>query len=370
MRPFLLETWSPDHPTCHRDFYKWQFKGFGVKPEKISSIILFDGDELIGCRGIIPGLYQIPGSNGVTITDGGSFAMWMIREGYRGQKLGLEMHRAAEEILPVISGAGSNQNSVSIHLKNGFCLKEAMWRYVTPLSSKGYVHLLISKRPEREVKEWIASTDRSGASPIHPTPIDPILCARAWEQVSFPMGLISLYRNEDFWRWRYLDSPGFKYLFFGDAESIGFVIARLETVMAPEDESADKLKVLRIIELVPSRQQIWGGSRDMEFSRFLAGVLEWARQENCVAADFNCSASRFTPVMEQSGFRLQDFSKDDELSSLRIRFQPHRSEARPINALYRILDDEGHPQRVDFESTYMVKSENDMDRPGQLQLSI
>jgi hypothetical protein len=122
--------------------------------------------------------------------------------------------------------------------------------------------------------------------------------------------------------------------------------------------------------MVPSQQETWRGHRDIEFSRFLTGVLEWARQEGCVAADYYSSMARFTPVLEQSGFTLQDFSKDDALSSLSLRFQPHRPKARPINALYKITDDAGHPLQVDFESTYMVKSENDMDRPSQIPFCI
>ena len=47
--------------------------------------------------------------------------MWMLREDCRGKGLGRMMHRAAEELLPVITGAGSNPGtSVPIYLGKRF----------------------------------------------------------------------------------------------------------------------------------------------------------------------------------------------------------------------------------------------------------
>jgi hypothetical protein len=52
------------------------------------------------------------------------------------------------------------------------------------------------------------------------------------------------------------------------------------------------------------------------------------------------------------------------ICSLGSFFQPLRQARRPINSLFRVEIAGGRLLPIDFENTYQVKSDNDMDRPN------
>ena len=128
MKSFIKESWDESHPFTKKELYEWQFKGFGNENRNISSILLLDKGKIIGMRGLIPGLYQVPLPDGqMKIINGGSLAMWKVHKDYRGQKLGLMMQKKAEEVLPVITGAGSvPTTSIPFYKKSGFSILDAM----------------------------------------------------------------------------------------------------------------------------------------------------------------------------------------------------------------------------------------------------
>jgi hypothetical protein len=124
---------------------------------------------------------------------------------------------------------------------------------------------------------------------------------------------------------------------------------------------------LRIIEIVPRAPDAWQGQLDEAFSGLLRRVLSWAFEQQCVAADFNCSSTRYTPMLEAAGFRRQYFEKPVLTRSLAVTFAPLSFKTSPMNALYRIEREDGQLWQPEFDSTYLVKSHNDMDRPAVLR---
>lgn len=346
LRPFILRQWGPGHPMADRRLFDWQFRGFGPRETRPRSILLFLEGRLAGFRGIIPGLYQVPSPEGMRVLPGGSLAMWMIAENLRGKGLGRMMHEAAERSCRVLSGAGSNPlTSVPVYLKSGFHYLEAMNRYLAVL--------------DREKSEVLFGSGVSGipspssgnrAKPLSPSPADPRELAAAWAAGAYEAGFFSLYRNEDFWKWRILESRGFRYGVFVDPSGSGFAVARIESPPG----------VLRVIDLVPSGKGAWQGVLDAGFSSFLAGCLAWAREAGCIAADFHCSSGVFRPILEKSGFYREEDCSGSGIPALPRLFNGKNRDARPINALAKA------PFPVSFEKSYMVKSDNDMDRPRRL----
>ncbi len=372
---FIDAQWSRNHVILHKPLFDWQFRGFGCEDKEIRSLVLFDNDRIIGFRGIIPGLYQVPLPDGtMRISHGGAFAMWIVHTDYRGEKLGLKLHLVAQDILPVITGAGSTlTTSVPIYLENGFRMLGSMHRYVIPLIAEGYKHLLVNDAQLNDVVAW-RNMCRIKGNPIGPCDIDLSALEVLWKQVTFPLQLFSLYRNEEFWRWRYRDNIGFRYLMFGDPAGPGVVVARIETADA-EDDTSKQVKVLRIIEIVPKNLQAWAYDGEENVECLLSGVLMWAQNEGCEVADFFSSNTRFSGFLTNIGFKKQPCGENayreahampQGVLSLAPIFSPFRTVAESINALYRIYLPMHGFIRPDFESTYMVKSENDMDRPNKI----
>jgi hypothetical protein len=365
LRNFTKKNWREDHPFCNRRLFDWQFAGFGNQNKKIHSLIMFHGNEVIGFRGVIPGLYQVPSErNGMDVVQGGSLAMWMIGRDFRGKGLGMVMHHEAQKSMPVITGAGSNpKTSVPIYVKNGFSVLESMHRYVAPLQAEGYQKLLTQNAEITEIQEW-ASTWDSSKPAIPPSKPDIGSIAAVWRQATFPLRIFSLYRSAEFWRWRYLDSAGFKYLFFGKPREVGVIVARTERIYSNEIQGLHGQKVFRIIEVLPRDSQAWTGELDTALVELIQGATRWAIRQGCLAADFYCSTSRLAPTMEAAGFRKQNITSGFPVCSLALLFQPLKYTARPINALFRIETTGKSLVQVDFEDTYQVKSDNDMDRPN------
>jgi hypothetical protein len=290
--------------------------------------------------------------------------MWMVRKDFRGTRLGLSLHLEAQRILPVISGAGSNpKTSVPIYLRNGFSVLNAMNRYVVPLQASGYYGLLLKKPEVADITQWVKDVSGPG-SVVEPTKPDIDSLAEAWIQTTFPLGMLSLHRNAEFWKWRYLDSAGFRYLFFGNIKQDGCVVARTEKIHSSDSEEWNEKQVFRIIEVVPCNTKAWRGEEDLPLAEVLRGALRWAALQRCVAADFYCSNSRFDRLLRGVGFRKDDREIGDPICSLASFFHPLRQVRQPINSLFRVQLSGGRLLPIDFENTYQVKSDNDMDRPN------
>lgn len=355
--PFIRSQWGKGHPMADRRLFDWQFRGFGQGTEAVRPILLFLEGQLAGFRGVIPGLYQVPSARGMQVLPGGSLAMWMLREGCRGKGLGRMMHKAAEERLPIITGAGSNPStSVPIYLQNGFQLLESMHRYLAVLDPEE-----CAGRFGKRVSEIPPRLCGKAGDPVAPVASRADELAEIWEGSAFEAGFFSLYRNAEFWRWRILESPGFRYVTFVDPDGSGFLAAREERLPEPAGKPGDGHRsVLRLIDLVPARPSTWRGSEDLPFARFLGRCLDWAFERGGIAADFHCSSGIFRPILEKAGFaREQDLLRGGVPPLPRL-FNGSEGTGRPINALARV------PFPVSFEKSYMVKSDNDMDRPRRL----
>jgi len=174
--------------------------------------------------------------------------------------------------------------------------------------------------------------------------------------------LFSLYRSAEFWKWRYVDSPGFSYLFFGEPQNVGIVVARIEKVYCPERKDIHQLKVLRIIEVFPFDARVWNGRQLDDMVGLIMGVLSWAKEQGCCALDFQCSTRRLDELLFKVEFKLQGFDYLPGICSLAGLFQPFKLKPSPINALWKINYPNGEKQNVDPFDTYIVKSDNDMDR--------
>lgn len=375
----INDQWSKNHPILYRPLFDWQLGGFGPNKKKIVSLVVYDGDRMIGYRGVIPGLYQVPLRDGtMRVVEGGSAAMWVIHNDYRGQKLGFALQKTAHDRAPVFTAVGATLNtSVPIFRKCNFEMLDMMHRYIVPLELEGYHRLLVQKTSERAIDEWMSYRVLSG-SPVAPTPVDLGCLASLWELITFDLKLFSLYRNKEFWQWRYCDNVGFEYLMFGDPLDAGVAVGRVERLRSDDRPELNSLKVFRLIEIIPAAKSAWEGQPEKRTSDLLAGVLRWAQDSGCVAADFFCSNRRFQPCLETAGFRRQPnhylmiqaeipVDADDSVLSLVPIFAPCRSRIEEINVLYRVLLPDQGFVNPKLEDTYIVKSEADMDRPTSIE---
>lgn len=369
VKEFIKKYWREDHPmSSSKELFDWQLKGFGSETSK--TMVLEYRDNIIGFRGFIPGLYQVPTRDNIEILAGAASAQWSVAEEYRSSKLGLLLQIEATKNLSVITGAGSTPTTSRLFYKHSkYHILEETNRYVLPLEPKGYYNLLANKPKFNLITSWVKNRINGEVTVIPCTP-DIKTIAILWKQITFPLKIFSLYRNEEFWKWRYLESKGFKYLFFGEIENGGIIVGRIESIVSSEDKELDGKKIFRFIEMIPSQVDAWTGGRNHNFTELLQGVINYAIGEDCIAADFYCSTNRFNPILYSVGFQKYNITKTCSRSSLAMLFNPLQYVKRPIDLFCRVNIPGEWIVDSSFENVYMVKSEGDQDRPNVIAPSI
>ena len=84
VRTFIRDHVRADHSITQDWLFDWFYRGVGNENGAITSVVLEWNGEVAGFRGMIPGLFQVPGEDGkVSIVQGGTYAFWNIR--FRGQ---------------------------------------------------------------------------------------------------------------------------------------------------------------------------------------------------------------------------------------------------------------------------------------------
>jgi GNAT superfamily N-acetyltransferase len=329
---FLRENWAGSHPLYDRALFDWQYRTATAS----ASLLVVDEGRVVGFLGTMPGRYVLDGE----VRAAAGLTMWCVDRELRSGGLGVRLIRATEKTHPVTFTLGANVAVLPMYLAMGYAVLPSLHRYSTPLDNAGCARL--GGQGTAEVRPWPIG--------ILPTP-DAQALSDLFGRTVRPAFRFTQVRDADFWSWRYIENTGYRYHRFGEGMS-GAVVARVEPVHAPDRPDVHGLRVLRLIELLPSTPAAWDGPADDRFSALLGNVLGWAKTQGCVAADFQCASSRAGHLLRPLGFGDRDEIRLPELLS------PFRPDAAPINFVWKVSP------AVDADDCYVVKSDCDMDRPS------
>ncbi|UOF91398.1 GNAT family N-acetyltransferase [Fodinisporobacter ferrooxydans] len=371
---FLQANWALTHALYDKRIFDWQYlvaqkqqQGINHASEQESLVILKE-DKIVGFLGIIPNQYIWNGQ----ALNGAALTMWVIDEKLRNSGLGILLIRETEKNNEVTLTLGCNPAIVPLYKKMGYSYLERLNRYVMPLDPEGYLKLLSADVAPEAIQGWQRSIEKTFGSRDDAN----LHIAARTEQINLHE-LESLYRESigrslvfsrnrdaDFWEWRYLNSPGYRYFFFGNPQAEGIVVARVERIINNENSEMDGRKVLRIIECIPKCTDVWNGHTDPLFTNLIRKVCMWGKHQGCVAADFQISTGRLESTLFEAGFRKQEADYLPDICSLAGLFQPFRYRVTPINFVWKVKQSGKEPIQIDPNDTYFVKSDCDMDRPN------
>jgi len=320
VRAFLHEHWQANHPMCNRALFDWQYRcGSACR-------VAVDGEHVLGFLGVVPGRYRWKDA----IVDGAAMALWVVHPEFRNTGLGLLLMRDVESQYRVCVCLGVNPTVLKYYTARGYRHLSKLHRYVAAIDVGGYSVLL----PHACARATLPMAE-VGASAWVPMDVDAQNAAKRWIACENRWAL-TLHRDAEFWPWRYARAEGFRYMQFASDEAM--LIARREG------------DVLRVIEIVA------GDDATDAVRGLMQRALRWAGESGCVAADFQCSSSAWRTMLMQIGFRERD--ERDSTTLLPEVFEPVRHGLAPINCVIRT------PEPIDdFDATYFVKSDGDMDRP-------
>ena len=314
-------------------FY-WQYRG-GVKCK-----LAINDSEILGFLGAIPGKYLLCND----IISGVSLAIWVVAEKYRNSGLGIFLLDAVEQENDCVICLGVNKNVVKFYQMRNYAYLDKLRRYIISLDAN------LSKMLIGDA--W--KIDFSGVDELKPTNISAEMAFRLWQQFSAISDAshenkikFTLYRNKEFWDWRYINSAGFEYLFFSDYENANFLVGRFDEISGATTAELNDKRVFRVIELLSSDYN------------FIKRVLLWAKNQNAILADFQISSTLFDKVLLAAGFKTnKELSPKTQIPAI---FSPIRYDIPPINLVMKLPDKLNC--QIGFDETYFVKSDGDMDRP-------
>jgi GNAT superfamily N-acetyltransferase len=357
IQQFMKNNWRKDHPiACSEDLFLWQYRGYGeASGYDAFQVAKDEHNRIIGFRAVIPLMLQIPQAKQTKYVVCYASAMWMVAKRFRGLGIGVEMHHNTEKISKSSIAIGANpKTSVPIYKRKGYHELKALHRYVIPLSEQ-HTKLLISNGNNNENYESFQNKGKHA----EPIALDPSIAEAVWKTSCNKLFAVS--RTAEYWQWRYIDSPVFKYRFFGN-ERDGIIVVRIEPVINNKDTEEDHLKVLRIIEIIPPDSSFWAGETIPELNKLISGVLAWGKENGCCMADFFNSNPVFSKTLNELGFykQNQDFSPPEKSHATLL--QPIEKKPYVYNLYLRIEEDVA----FDFSKSYFVRSDTDQDRPNVL----
>jgi GNAT superfamily N-acetyltransferase len=361
LRGFIHGHWRADHPYTDRALFDWQFAGFGPSSGSASKVIA-DAGRIVGFLGGIPGEYWVIDR----VVPGVVFDLWFVHPDLRNAGVGLLMMKELEEEFEASCCLGINLDVVKYYTGRGYGYGASLHRWVVPLRADGFRRLVLAGARHVAGGGQVADWDpRPSGRPLQPlADVDPSELRRLYERTVEPVMRFAVHRSDEYWPWRYLRAVGFKYLFFGSPVESGFVVARVEQVISPEQPELGRMRVLRIIELLPARPETWRGEPDHAHAALIQGVLTWAVGQGCVLADYQCSSDRLAGVLDAAGLTRLSPGAAAALKAVPNLFQPLRRDARPINYVWRVNGTTQGDGGLDRRDIYLVKSDDGMDRPN------
>lgn len=352
LKDLVRTGWNLNHVLLKSDaLFRWHYTGFGQKAG-MRFPLLFDGDKMIGYRMMTPIEMTLSDKNGNhKIIPLSASSLYYVDKDYRGMKLGVKLE---QHVIGYYGGyftiAANPVTAVPILKRSGCKMIDTMLRYFRPLL-KDISPIIVSECKH----DWKLVETKV----VDPCTMDADAMAEIWSLSIEGKNVTALNRSKDFWQWRYIDDPIYKYYFFHN--HFGLVVARVCDIFNGQKEKTTN-KVLRILEVIPSEQKVWDGEKCEGLSSLIDGVCGWGKKEGCLAVEFYTSTHRFNSVMEDAFF--EEINSVEPLCNCIMSYFEPESDAHRLSNVG--IMSSLVPDDFDFENSYFTLSDADQDRPNIL----
>jgi FkbH-like protein len=310
---FIKDNYSSNHSLLNEELFDWQYLNYEI-------YLYIEDNEIVGFINYIKTKYQYKKN----IIDSVQFAMTKVLENHNGLDIIIESHKHYK----IICGMGFNRDTILPILKG------LNYKIMDPIP-RLYIDL----------KKKFSHTN------LDTNIIDNVNCKKMedlWINSTIDTNMLSIYRNESFWKWRYIENPPFKnnekYKFYGNY-NIGIIVFRREKYL-------DGF-VIRILEIVPYKNNIWNGEDDDTFNNLLKNFCNWTFDNKISIIDFFCTHKNLLNSLEKIGFN----KCNDQITN---NFENPKNNYPELNYVLYFEND------VNIDDIYETKSCGDMDRPNGL----
>lgn len=314
---FIKDNWDAKHPLLNEKLFSWMYKNKEI-------YIYTDNNKIVGFNNYIKTQYQYNLNGNQQRIDSIQFAMSKVLDKYNGLNIILKPHTEYN----IICGMGFNRNTILP------ILKQLNYKIIDPVPR---VHIKPSKITDKNID------DTKTYNIIED--VDCKQMEKLWMESTLNTNICGIYRNEYFWKWRYIDNPSFKnkekYHFFGNLD-IGVIVFRKEKYL--------NNYACRIVELIPRNDKVWCGIHDFDFNCLIHHFCNWCNTANISIIDFYCTHIKLLDVLVKNNFQYSDSTIPNNFGNPEKRYPE-------LN--YVIYSTEN----IDITELYETKSCGDMDRP-------
>ncbi|MDY0142886.1 MAG: hypothetical protein RBR97_13430 [Bacteroidales bacterium] len=356
LKKLINDYWNENHILLKSEkLLLWQYEGFG-KLKGMHFPLLFDEDKLIGFRGVFPIELQIPQNNSYYYETCSVGSLFLVIPEYRGLKLGLMLQKYTAEFYKGFLAIASNLGtSAPIYKKSGYNVLSNMFRYLKPLTNE-YNNLLVSSKTTLKINN--AQKEEYMEFPI---PFNAKEFSKIWKESTYNKGILALNKNDNFWEWRFNNSPIYDYYYFGGVGTGGLIVVRICDIY-DENRNQLKTKTLRFLEIIPEDSSVWDYSSDSRLNRLIKGVLAWGKKNSCCGAEFFTTTRRLEKTLLDSTFLEVNYNEANKNIDIISYFEPTSYAPRLTNVNYLI--NSSKKLDINFDDVYFSLSDADQDRPN------
>jgi GNAT superfamily N-acetyltransferase len=301
LQALIDEHWRRGHVLARDpELLRWQHRRRG-QPDRLAVLVAEEEGRLVAMLGWI----EFEACVREERVRGGWMTNWLVVPEARGRGLGLALveHVLGSEY-DFVGALGAN--SATLHVLGG----------------AGFAEVVMHR--------WARLFDR--------TKLCELLGGRDWREAPPPAapdgeGFLGACRDARFLDWRYRRHPRFRYELVEDAS--GFAAYRIEQVAGSD------ARIMRITD-------IRGGES------LARALVEAAKREGVVFADFYCTSRRFGRPLAEAGFGAAD--------GLPGRFQPLDFSDRPLVSCFWAAPRLG--EGLFGDDLYVTRADSDLDRPN------
>ncbi len=326
-----------------------------IGTDNYGAIGIWENGKIIGLGGLMLYEFNVQGKTELASNVVNS----IVLEEYRNTMAGLLLYEKPFELFPVFCSFGIGLSKFSVRISPATITKDMVMQPIDSLRrmvgifNKEKTAEVLLEGNEHHLRNYytVQKVSQHGEKTV-----DQELDKNKWNHfyyTNIAPRTISVSRNYEFLRWRYLKHPTFKYLVYtvqnkvGDYE--GLLIARVENI------ANNTAKALRIVEFI---------SKNQDASIALANkIVEIGTKEGVIFADFYCTTDMFNFGLDLVGFKKEFISDEDRLV-LPSRFQPVDLSVVNLNALISFYGKKVRSLNILNNNIYFTKGDSDQDRPN------
>lgn len=352
---FLIEVYSKKFAFLDEEILRWNLKGYTDTKTDIINILhtrskLLKNDyKVLGVLFSLDIYLQTINNSKLEFEKSKEIMIWNYKK------------ESKSSSLDPINYLMDNSNSILVSnlivdtsmevLKNiGFHVIHEIPCYVIALEYS-YENLIIdTDSSKNEIYEWIKKVKENDSMPLENLNFDDNLCnilEELWIEFSIKYNLLSIYKNSNFFKWRFIQSKYYEYYINGNTNE-GYIIWRKE-------ETVTRNIGIRILEILPGKTSL---KDDNVFKILISKFIKYCLLEKFEVVDFLCTSTILNEILTVNNFKLKN-SNNSGITSVPI-FYKYRSHVKKRNMGIYLKGE----NLLSKHNLYFTKSLSDFDRPN------